>query len=508
MLDVYKKQLLIGLSLHRPKEQAIHLRLIVRFIKSTSWQDKLVEFAEKFIQHQRDIGLCLTVTLHLTTARIENAITQISAIIRQESTTEAAFHQFVEAQGGLEQCMADDKLFAQLVKKSGVAIVLGEAQVSRHVPPAGPYYSTKRVSMSKPLPVSNYFQYATRSQRQESEHSHPVVYMSGHHPAGYPLAPPQIRHSRRSHRRRPTMELDYVTPRASRPITVNPPPGYYRRVAPFPMPRSPSPHIRHSHRRGRRLSPVSDRDYSPVRSVSRSRSPRRSRSRSRSPRRSRSRSHSREAPGLEDSNTTNMIAQLKIQVTSALETSLDVMIQKNASIWAIKFIHQTQVIQSFIESSKTQILKAIEHGHSGQHERVHDPQMRKLWESEVRLSLISSFRPSSDPRQKWRGSISNSTLLEGIHDYFWQFFQDAVAQGDFSQPIWTLQFMEKPYWAALSEVLDIDQSGLVSVAELNHFTDRKPQDLRYVALSLSCAIRCLSTIYKSRYISRYHRVEG
>jgi hypothetical protein len=41
--------------------------------------------------------------------------------------------------------------------------------------------------------------------------------------------------------------------------------------------------------------------------------------------------------------------------------------------------------------------------------------------------------------------------------------------------------MEKPYWAALSEVLDFDQSGMVSVVELNHFTDRKPQDVRYVA---------------------------
>ena len=56
-----------------------------------------------------------------------------------------------------------------------------------------------------------------------------------------------------------------------------------------------------------------------------------------------------------------------------------------------------------------------------------------------------------------------------------------MAQGDFSQPTWTLLFMEKPYWAALSEVLDFDQSGMVSVVELNHFTDRKPQDVRYVA---------------------------
>jgi hypothetical protein len=53
--------------------------------------------------------------------------------------------------------------------------------------------------------------------------------------------------------------------------------------------------------------------------------------------------------------------------------------------------------------------------------------------------------------------------------------------------------MEKPYWAALSEVLDFDQSGMVSVVELNHFTDRKPQDVRYVAV-LSCAMQCLLTV--------------
>jgi hypothetical protein len=94
--------------------------------------------------------------------------------------------------------------------------------------------------------------------------------------------------------------------------------------------------------------------------------------------------------GLEDPNTTDTTTQLlKIEVTSALATDLDTMIQKNASNWAIKFKHQTQVIQALIQSSTMQIIKAIEHGHSGQHDRVHDPQMRKLWESEVHLSIVS-----------------------------------------------------------------------------------------------------------------------
>lgn len=76
--------------------------------------------------------------------------------------------------------------------------------------------------------------------------------------------------------------------------------------------------------------------------------------------------------------------------------------------------------------------------------------------------------------------MTGPTLLEGIHEYFWQSFQDSAAKGDFTQPVWTLRFMEKPYWAALTEELDVDLSGLLSVAEVNHFTDRKPDNITCV----------------------------
>ena len=417
VLDVYKKQKSIGSSSHFFKEAKIFdLHFTVRFIKSNSWQDMLMEFAEKFIQHQRDIGLCLAVHNYLDTTKILNSVHEI---LRQKSTTELAFQQFVEDCGGLEECVNDDELFVQLVHKSGTPIDLNEAQVIR------PYVVHHRTEYYVPavkyLPISGHFLYTARYKQPQ-----------GTGPSDAPV------------------------------FTANPLPSIDILPSPHSPPPPPSPPstVRHSHyrhheratRRSRSPSPASEQQGSEPLSLDGN------------------------TQSFQDDLKNPILAQIKVEVKSALETDLDVLIQQQAAVWTVKFTYLTRGMQSSIESSRDQILKAVE---SGQHELLHDAQMQKIWQSEVSFSLIFLLLWHV-LWQKWRRSISSPTLLEGIHECFWQFFQDAVAQGDCSQPVWTLQFMEKPFWTTLTEVLDADQSGLISVAEVNNFTDRKPQDLRCV----------------------------
>ena len=324
----------------------------VKFIKSASWQDKLVEFVEKFFQHQRDIGLCLSVAIHHTTVRIENAINQINDILRQRSKTEIDVHQFMEAQGGIENCLADDKLFIQLVKKSGVTIAPKEAQSTHRLPT--PYHQLQGyASAANILPFSSQFVYATR-------HRYPRESERFYEPPVLVLERRSRSRSPRRHDSPPTVIAQHTRP--SRRITYIPSPSpprhsrhhYRRHAADRSRSRSPSPTI---YRRGRR--------YSPRRSASQN-------------------SHSSQ----DDVENSDAIAQFKIQVKSALEATLDVVIQQNTTLWMIKFNHQTQAIQLSIEASKNQILKAMELGQSGQHERLHDSQMRKIWELEVNFSVI------------------------------------------------------------------------------------------------------------------------
>lgn len=320
----------------------------VKFIKSSSWQGILLEFAEKFVQHQRDLTLLLSVTIHHATSRIELAIIQIHDILRQKSTAEDEVHHLLDAQGGIENCLANDELFAQLVKKSGVVIPAKETQPAYSVSMAQPYqvmttqppYGFSKVQQSYPKRTSQPgppYGFTTRHQQQNYAptlvlpySSHFVYETRNQYPLSYPYGPPVVVENSSSRSR-------------------SPPKRHYRH---------------HFRKRG-------DRDRSPSSSSSErgGRRPRKSVSPS---------THVSQ----DDFSYSDSILQLKIQVTAALKNTFDAVIQENMTQWMIKFNY---AIQSSIESSIAKIFEAIG---PGQHERLHNPQMRKIWELEARFTLV------------------------------------------------------------------------------------------------------------------------
>ena len=90
--------------------------------------------------------------------------------------------------------------------------------------------------------------------------------------------------------------------------------------------------------------------------------------------------------------------------------------------------------------------------------------------------------------QKWSGHVKARHFVLGLRDYYQQQVdrKRQVTHGDAAvscvadQDEWALEWIDIDRLQAIVEAFDDDASGLITVAEANHFTASRPKEWRYV----------------------------
>ena len=88
--------------------------------------------------------------------------------------------------------------------------------------------------------------------------------------------------------------------------------------------------------------------------------------------------------------------------------------------------------------------------------------------------------------QNWRRNVKARLFVMTLRDYF----QEKVAEHNSGVEIledWALKYTDSTWLQPIMEAFDDDASGYITILELNHFTDAKPESLnwRYVGTLLS-----------------------
>jgi hypothetical protein len=87
----------------------------------------------------------------------------------------------------------------------------------------------------------------------------------------------------------------------------------------------------------------------------------------------------------------------------------------------------------------------------------------------------------------WRGSVKSRYFVISLRDYYQEGGESSAANIDKpSDDDWALQYFSVSRLQPISEALDDDASGFVTVAEANTFTTSRPLDWRYVFLCGIC----------------------
>lgn len=84
--------------------------------------------------------------------------------------------------------------------------------------------------------------------------------------------------------------------------------------------------------------------------------------------------------------------------------------------------------------------------------------------------------------QQWNRNVKSSRFVTTLRDYFLEKFRS-----EFNISVmWALKYVDMAWLRPISEAMDADSSGYITVGEINHFTDACPKQLgwRYTYLLL------------------------
>ncbi|KAF7294308.1 hypothetical protein HMN09_01159800 [Mycena chlorophos] len=157
-----------------------------------------------------------------------------------------------------------------------------------------------------------------------------------------------------------------------------------------------------------------------------------------------------------------------------LSMDLDAAMEKNMTAFSRKFeVQQRQIIDELtkvVERQGDRIISALS---SGPHDRLLDPDVYKIWKD-----------------MGWRGSVKARYFVMSLRDYYQEGGigdnASPVGEGETKEPPtpaprniaddWALQYLSVSRLQSISEALDDDASGFVTIAEANAFTAARPLD--------------------------------
>ncbi|KAJ7262295.1 hypothetical protein B0H12DRAFT_1105150 [Mycena haematopus] len=161
------------------------------------------------------------------------------------------------------------------------------------------------------------------------------------------------------------------------------------------------------------------------------------------------------------------------QKTSALEDLKDDLMvdpeaamEANLTVFSRKFeVQKRQIVDELtkvVEREGDRVISAIT---AGPHDKIIDPDLHKIWKE-----------------MGWRGSVKARHFVMALRDYYQENTEDSdsaagVASGKKRNPDdWALAYLNVSRLHSISEALDEDASGFITVAEANEYTTSRPLD--------------------------------
>ncbi|OJT06672.1 hypothetical protein TRAPUB_2475 [Trametes pubescens] len=156
------------------------------------------------------------------------------------------------------------------------------------------------------------------------------------------------------------------------------------------------------------------------------------------------------------------------QLMADLADEPAVAIRKNLETFEHRFlIQQQETVAQLTDVIVHEGDRVISTVLDGPHEKIIDPVMYEIWKD-----------------MRWRGIVKARHLVLAIHDYYTQRLDDqqraldrrsqqqlAISENE----LWALEYIDLMHLHHISEALDSDSSGFVTIQEVNRFTVSRPR---------------------------------
>ncbi|QRV74222.1 ATP-dependent RNA helicase dbp9 [Ceratobasidium sp. AG-Ba] len=164
--------------------------------------------------------------------------------------------------------------------------------------------------------------------------------------------------------------------------------------------------------------------------------------------------------------------QVNSSVRYTLRQDLTQQLQDNYMLFDIKVQAVQEQISETVNRSTAKILMAMD---AGPHELIHDPDIKHIWKGKGIL-FTKLNRKITLVDMKWRSTVKCRNFVSAVHHHFEQMFiRYAHEHGSPHPDLWTLNYMSRViFYPAIGDAIDEDSSGYVSLHELNHFFDSRP----------------------------------
>ncbi|THH29238.1 hypothetical protein EUX98_g4953 [Antrodiella citrinella] len=141
-----------------------------------------------------------------------------------------------------------------------------------------------------------------------------------------------------------------------------------------------------------------------------------------------------------------------------LQENLEVCISENFLIFERKFtLHQNQ-LQEQLTKSLQEVIVAVK---EGPHDRIKNPELKVLWKD-----------------MNWRRNVKASLFVMTLRDHFREKGEED-SSGIQALEDWALKYIDATWMQSIMEAFDDDASGYITIAELNRFTDNRPEVLKW-----------------------------
>ncbi|KAH9942219.1 uncharacterized protein BXZ73DRAFT_41008 [Epithele typhae] len=168
-------------------------------------------------------------------------------------------------------------------------------------------------------------------------------------------------------------------------------------------------------------------------------------------------------------------SQEQVDLQQELADAPSIAIGKNFEAFERKFkilqLNMMSEIRDIVAHQGDRVITSVL---DGPHEKIIDPDLYEIWKD-----------------MRWRGIVKARHLVLAIHDYYMQKLDDLqrIIKSNRDRPMnaadeWTLNYIDLMHIQPIIEALDEDASGFVSISEVNRFTISRPKGwslLRWLA---------------------------
>ncbi|KAJ6566634.1 hypothetical protein B0H19DRAFT_712564 [Mycena capillaripes] len=152
------------------------------------------------------------------------------------------------------------------------------------------------------------------------------------------------------------------------------------------------------------------------------------------------------------------VEEISPQVQASLRQGLDEALSANMPMFTLKIEAAQKEMKEAVERSTETIMQQL---NSGPYQLIKDEDIKAVWQS-----------------MNWRVSCKARHFVDAVHNHFaQQFGEHHHTNGETHPEQWTLHVLSQViYYPNISDAIDDDGSGYISVHEVNHFFKSRPKE--------------------------------